>query len=128
MSNSIPRLLKQVFTFRWKPDRDLAALVVSWLLVVGTLYAANVIVGPDAGGGLPYFFLYAVLGAMLFGIGVPLFWMVVVRGHPLADLGITSRWLGLSIVLQLIFAGLQYLCKVSLSGTNIFLIPLYLKI
>jgi membrane protease YdiL (CAAX protease family) len=117
MSDSITRPLKQAFTFRWKPDRDLAAVAVSWLLVVGTLYTANVIVGPDAGGGLPYFLLYAVLGATLFGVGVPLFWMVVVCRRPLADLGITTHRLGLSIVLQLIFATLLYLgtlAKVSL--------------
>jgi membrane protease YdiL (CAAX protease family) len=109
MIDSITSILRQVFTFRWKPNRDLVAVAISWLLVVGALYAANVAVGPDAGGGLPYFFLYAVLAATIFGIGVPLFWTVVVRRRPLSDLGITTRWLGLSIVLQLVFAGLQYL-------------------
>jgi membrane protease YdiL (CAAX protease family) len=109
MNDSITKLIKQVFTFRWKPNRHLAAVAITWLLVVGTLYTANVIVGPDAGGGLPYFFLYAVLGAALFGIGVPLFWMVVVHRRPLADLGITTRRVGMSIVFQLIFAALLYL-------------------
>jgi membrane protease YdiL (CAAX protease family) len=107
--DSITSILKQVFTFRWKPNRDLAAVAISWLLVVGALYAANVAIGPNAGGGLPYFFLYAVLAATIFGIGVPLFWAVVVRRRPLTDLGITTRWLGLSIVLQLVLAGLQYM-------------------
>jgi membrane protease YdiL (CAAX protease family) len=99
---------KQVFTFRWKPTRDLAVVALSWLLVVGSIYTANVIVGPDMGGGLPYFVLYAVLAATLFGIGIPLYWMVVVRRRPLTDLGLTFRWWGLSIALQLIFASLQF--------------------
>jgi uncharacterized protein len=34
--------------------------------------------------------------------------MVVVQRRPLSDLGFTTRWLGLSLVLQLIFALLQY--------------------
>lgn len=80
-----------------------------WLLVVGALYTANVIVGPDVGGGLPYFLLYAVLAATLFGVGIPLYWTVVVRQRPLADLGLTTRWLGLSMVLQFVFAVLQYI-------------------
>jgi membrane protease YdiL (CAAX protease family) len=58
---------------------------------------------------MAYFALYAVVGATLFGIGLPLYWMVVIQRRPLADLGITTRWLALSLVLQLIFAALQYM-------------------
>ncbi len=108
MINSISMTFKQVFTFRWKPTWDLAVVAGSWLLVVGSIYTANVIVGPDTGGGLVYFVLYAVLAATLFGIGIPLYWMVVVRRRPLADLGLTFRWWGVSIALQLIFASLQF--------------------
>lgn len=108
MISSISMTFKQIFTFRWKLTWDLAVVALSWLLVVGSIYTANVIVGPDIGGGLPYFALYAVLAATLFGIGIPLYWMVVVRRRPLADLGLTFRWWGLSIALQLIFASLQF--------------------
>jgi hypothetical protein len=108
MTSSIGTTVKEILTFRWKPGRDLVVVLISWLLVTGTLYTASVIVGPEAGGGMPYFFLYAVLTATLFGVGVPLYWMVVIRGRPLADLGISTRWLGLSVVLQLVFAVLQY--------------------
>ena len=109
MISSLKNIVKQVLTFRWKPNLDLAVVAISWLLVVGALYTANVIVGPELGGGIPYFLLYALLGAALFGVGIPVYWMVVVRRRPLADLGITTRWLGLSILLQLMFAGLQYM-------------------
>jgi membrane protease YdiL (CAAX protease family) len=109
MITSTKHTAKQIFTFRWKPNLDLAVVAISWLLVVGALYTATVILGPELGGGIPYFLLYAVLGATLFGVGIPLYWMVVVRQRPLADLGITTRWLGLSILLQLAFAGLQYM-------------------
>jgi membrane protease YdiL (CAAX protease family) len=109
MTSSTVTILQRVLTLRWKPNRDLAVVGISWLLVVGALYTANVIVGPDAGGGLPYFLLYAVLAATLFGMGIPLYWTVVIRQRPLADLGVTTRRLGLSIVLQFVFAVLQYM-------------------
>lgn len=101
--------LRTIFTFRWNPGLDLAAVLVSWLLVTGALFTATVIVTPEAGGGLPYFFLYAVLAATLFGVGIPLVWMVVFRKRPVQDLGITTKFLGASIVLQLVFAAFQYL-------------------
>lgn len=101
--------LKQVFAVRWRPGRDLAVVALSWLLVVGSLYTATVIVGPEAWGGMAYFVLYAVVGATLFGVGLPLYWMVIIQHRPLADLGFTKRWLGLSLLLQLVFAALQYI-------------------
>jgi membrane protease YdiL (CAAX protease family) len=79
--------------------------------VTGALYTATVIVGPAAGGGLPYFFLYAILTATLFGVGIPLYWMVVVRKRPIADLGITRRYLGISLVIQCVLSGLLYLTR-----------------
>ena len=108
MNISMKTTVKEILTLRWKPGRDVAAVAISWLLVTGALYTATAIVGPQTGGGLPYFFLYAVLTATLLGVGLPLYWTVVVRGRPVADLGITRRWLGLSILLQLVFAALQY--------------------
>lgn len=96
--------VKILFSFRWQPNKDLAAVALSWLLVVAALYAATEIVGSQIWGGMGYFFLYAIVGATLFGIGIPLYWTVFVRGRPVADLGITTRLLGLSLLLQLIFS------------------------
>ena len=99
---------KQLLSVHWKPNKDLAIVALSWLLVVGSLYIATVMVGSEVWGGMAYFALYAVVGATLFGIGIPLYWMVVIRRRPLVDLGITKQWLGLSLILQFIFAALQY--------------------
>lgn len=101
--------VKQVFTLHWKPGRDLIVLAFSWILVVGSLYTATVIVGSDAWGGIAYFLLYAMVGALLFGVGLPLYWMIIVEKRPLSDLGITTRFLVPSLVLQLVFAGLQFM-------------------
>lgn len=107
--NTVLSSLKQVRLFRWNPNPDLLVVFLSWLFVTGTLYTATVIVTAQAGGGLPYFFLYAILAATFFGVGFPLVWMVVVRKRPVLDLGITTKYLGISIVLQLVFSLLQYL-------------------
>ncbi len=109
------KYLRELFILRWRPGKDLVVVALSCLLVIGSLYTAMVIVTPAAGGGLPYFFIYAGLTATLFGIGIPVGWMVVVRKRPLADLGLHRKWLWRSIVLQLIFAGVEYFG--GLSGT-----------
>ena len=121
MTTITAAIQKQVHLFRWNPNRDLAALVLSWLLVVGALYTATFIVGQEIWGGMAYFVLYGVVGAALFGVGIPLYWMTVVRKRPIAELGLTTRWLVISLVLQLIFAGFQYigtLAKASLPSVE----------
>lgn len=100
--------LGMILAVRWKPNKDLAVVALSWILVVGALYTATVLVGQDVWGGLAYFVLYAVVGAALFGVGIPLYWMVIVRKRPLSDLGITSRLLGVSLIVQLLLAIVQY--------------------
>ena len=118
--------LRHVFSFRWHPNKDLAAVAISWLLVVGALYTATMIVGQTAWGGMAYFVLYAVVGATLFGIGIPLYWMTVVRQRSIVELGLTKHRLGLSLALQLLFAVLLYvvtLAKVQLPPVEV-LLPL----
>lgn len=100
---------RKLFAFRWEPGRDLLVMMASWVFVVGAIYTATVVVGTEAWGGIAYFLLYALLGAGLFGVGLPLYWTVVVRKRPLSDLGISTRWLWISLGLQIVFAGLQYM-------------------
>ncbi len=101
--------LKQVLSIRWKPNKDVGIVALSWLLVVVTLYTATMIVGSAVWGGMAYFLLYAVVGATLFGVGLPLYWTTVIRRRPIAELGITTKWLLPSLIIQLIFAIVQYL-------------------
>lgn len=117
MNANLKNNLLSVVTFRWNPNRDLAAVALSWLLVLAGLYTATMIVGSTVGGGLPYFFLYALLTATVFGIGIPLGWMVIIRKRTLADIGITRRNLGLSLLLQLPFASFELYGL--LSGKNL---------
>ena len=108
MSGNFKEIAKTIFTIRWQPNKDLIAIIASWVLVVAALYTATFFVGSTVAGGMAYFGLYAVLGATLFGIGIPLCWTVAVRKRPVSDLGLTKEHLGLSIVLQLAFAALQF--------------------
>jgi membrane protease YdiL (CAAX protease family) len=101
--------LKQVLSIHWNPGKDLGVVALSWLLVVGSLYTATVIVGSTVWGGMAYFLIYAVVGATFFGVGLPLYWMIIIRRRPIAELGFTTRWLGLSLVLQFVLAGFQYI-------------------
>jgi hypothetical protein len=108
MNTSLKANILNLFEIKWRPSRDLAVVGLSWILVVGALYVATEVVGQEVAGGLIYFFLYAVLGALVFGVGLPLYWMVIVCKRSIAELGISKRMLGVSLVLQMIFAGMQY--------------------
>lgn len=101
--------VRKLFVFQWKPGLDLTAVLISWILVVGALYSATVLVGTEMWGGMGYFLLYALLGAGICGVGFPLYWIVVVRKRPLSDLGISAHWLRISLGLQIVFASLQYI-------------------
>jgi len=118
--------LRTIFTFRWKPSLDTAAVLASCLLVTASLYTAMKIVTPGIGGGMPYFFLYAGLTACLFGVGIPLGWMVIYRKRPISDLGISRKHLGISIGLQLVLSFFQYMATLAKSDLPSFqeLLPL----
>lgn len=94
--------------FRWKPSLDLAVVPFSWVLVVGSIYAATYFIGQELWGGIGYFLFYAFLGAFVFGVGLPLLWMVVIRKRLLADLGITAQHWMRNLILQLAFSILLY--------------------
>lgn len=101
--------IKEIFKFKWNPTNDLMVVLISWILVVGALYTATIIIGTEAAGGMLYFLLYAIVGALLFGIGIPAFWMLVVKKQPISSLGITKKNLVLSLVLQLVFSIFQFM-------------------
>lgn len=106
---SFASAVKQILTIRWRPGRDLIAVAAAWVLVTGSLWTATHVIGSTVAGGMAYFFLYGVLAATVFGLGIPLYWTVVVRRRPISDLGITARLLGVSLILQVIFAALQFI-------------------
>jgi membrane protease YdiL (CAAX protease family) len=123
---AIKNALRTIFTFRWKPNLDVVAVLVSCVLVTASLYTAMKIVTPEVGGGMPYFFLYAGLTACLFGVGIPLGWMVLYRKRPIADLGITRKNLWISLGLQVVLSFFQYMATLAKTDLPSFneLIPL----
>ena len=100
MKTTILSAIKQIFTFRWKPNQDLWIVALSWILVVASLSMATFVIGREVWGGMGYFLMYAVVGATLFGVGLPIYWMLVVRKRTLADLGITLKYWKISLILQ----------------------------
>lgn len=102
MNASLSTVLKQIFTFRWKPNRDLIVLAISWVLVVGSLLMATFVIGQKAWGGMGYFLMYALVGATICGIGIPLYWTVKVKKRPIADLGLTLKHWKLSLIVQVV--------------------------
>jgi uncharacterized protein len=104
MINSKSNILKQISIVRWKPTRDLAVVALSFVLVVGAVYTATNFIGQSVWGGMGYFLVYVVLGALLFGIGIPIYWMVIICKRPLSELGITKKHCGRSFALQLVFS------------------------
>lgn len=98
--------IRQILKFKWNPNIDLVIVALSWVLVVGSLSIATYIITPERGG--LYFVFYGVIGALIFGVALPLFWMVIIRKRPISELGITAKWWIPSIILQVIFATIQY--------------------
>jgi len=115
---------RDIIRFRFRPGVDLVAVGVSWVLVVASLSIATYVVTPA--NGIPYFLVYAVIGAAGFGVAFPTWWMVWHRKRTIADLGVTAKLLGLSIVIQLVLAAFQYsqtLSRAALPATSA-LLPL----
>lgn len=106
--SAIKEMLKQVFTIRWNPNKDLMIVVISLLLVTAGIALATRIIGQNEHGGMAYFIIYAVLSILLCGISLPVYWTVVARQRPLSDLGMSKKWLHRSHFIQLIFALLQF--------------------
>ena len=93
--------------FKFKPEKsDLLAVLISWLLVVGSLCIANYIMTPQRGG--LYFIFYAVIGAFVFGVGTPAYWTMIRKKEGLGKLGITKKNLGISLLLQVVLTVALY--------------------
>jgi hypothetical protein len=94
--------LKELFTFRWQPGKDLAAVIVSGSWSWEGLYTASIIVGQPPAAGCP-------TSSVCRDDRHPV-WSQDPAGldgwHPqaaLSDLGITTRRLGLSLIIQVIW-------------------------
>jgi len=98
---------KDLFVLRFKPNRDLVAVIVTWVLVTGSLWTATNVIGGD--NGIPYFLVYAILTAAVCGVGLPLIWTVFVTKRPVSALGVTTKFLGASLIIQLVLTAAQYM-------------------
>lgn len=86
--------------FRFKPNKTLIVVGITYIAVVSFLSIATYIVTPSH--GMYYFLLYAVACAGIAGIATPFFWTMIIEKKTLASLGITKKNLLLSLLLQLV--------------------------
>jgi hypothetical protein len=84
--------------FRFKPDRSLIVVAISYVAVVGFLSLATYVATPSH--GMYYFLFYAIACAGVAGIATPFLWTKIVEKKPLTSLGITTKRLGLSLLIQ----------------------------
>jgi membrane protease YdiL (CAAX protease family) len=107
--NALRAFFQELFTFRWQPSLDLAAVAVSWILVVAGLYCATFVIGTKPLGGMGYFLIYAVFSALISGYCLPLAWMLFVRKTSPNTVGISSKKIIPFILIQVVLSAVQYI-------------------
>lgn len=85
---------------RWRPNRDTIVALVSYVLVVATLFTAFQIFTTERVAA--NFISFGPLALAGLGVAVPVFYTVLVRRRPLADLGLTKRQLLPALALGLL--------------------------
>jgi membrane protease YdiL (CAAX protease family) len=88
--------------FKWAPNNDLPAVLVSWILVVLSLSYSTFVITGERGG--VYFIFYAILTALVFGVFTPVFWTVFISKRQIKSLGITFKGLIKSLTVQLVLS------------------------
>jgi membrane protease YdiL (CAAX protease family) len=100
--------------FTGERDRlDLAVIGLVYVLVVGLFLIAFEVFTTDRTAGL----FLAFAGGMVVGVVGPLVYTVWIRDRPLASLGIGRQNLGQTLVLGLVFTGVQF--ALTLYGYNL---------
>jgi membrane protease YdiL (CAAX protease family) len=102
---AVPRFRGTLAWFRRRVDgRDLSAVALIYLGVVGLLLLAFKVFTTDK---MLWFFL-AFAAALVLGVGGPVLYQTEIRRGSLADLGISTRRWRSTLVLGLLFAGVQF--------------------
>ena len=104
----ILRLISREFRLLWwRPDRrDLIAIAVLYPAVVGANRLA--FVGFTTDNMLGLFLSYAVVGLLLLGVAGPVAYTVCWRSRPLRSLGVGVHEWRPTVLLGLVFAGVQF--------------------
>lgn len=92
--------------FKFKPTREIFAVLASWLMVVITFYTAfNIITIKHVALN---FITFGIIGITLLGVVAPVVWTTLVKKRSLAQLGIKREKLVLSIIIGIILSLVQY--------------------
>jgi len=92
--------------FKFKPTKELAAVLLNFILIVAMFYLSFQIITIKNVAG--QFITFGVVGILLLGILTPVLYNMLVMKRPLSALGIKKDKLLMSIGLSLVFSAIQY--------------------
>lgn len=91
--------------FKFNFTKELKIILISWLLVVGSLYTAFQVFTTER---VALNFIAFGFGTILiFGIAVPLFYTKIIKGQNIEQVGITEERLGISLILGILLTLIQ---------------------
>jgi membrane protease YdiL (CAAX protease family) len=97
--------------FKFKPTKDLAVVMINYVLIVAVFYLSfQVITIKNVAG---QFITFGVVGILMLGILTPVLYNTLIMKRPLSALGIKREKLLLSIGLCLVFSVIQYFLTLS---------------
>lgn len=92
--------------FRFKPTKEIFAVLASWIMVVSAFYLAfNIITIKHVALN---FITFGIVGITLLGVLAPVIWTAFIKKKPLSRLGIKRDKIAVSIVLGIILSVVQY--------------------
>jgi uncharacterized protein len=109
------KTIREVLTLRWRPGRELLAVLLSYLLVVVALLVAFQVFTIERVAA--NFLTFGPLTLVGLGLALPVGYTLLVRRRPLADLGIHTRWLAPSLLIGLLLGWDTY--RNTLAALNI---------
>jgi uncharacterized protein len=104
------------FGIYWKPNKDTAIALASYILVVATLYLAFQVFTTERVAA--NFITYGIVGLAGFGVALPVLYTVFVRRRLIRDVGITRNLLLPSVLLGVVLGFDTYRNTVATLGMN----------
>ncbi len=106
MAQRLRQLLRGILTVRFQPTEDTVVALISYFLVVGSLFTAFQVFTTQAVAA--NFITYGPITMVALGVGIPALYTTLVRRRPLSDVGITSKHLVPSLVLGILLGAQTY--------------------
>ncbi len=111
MADRLRHLLREILTVRFQPATDTIVALVSYALVVATLFTAfQVFTTREVAAN---FISYGPIMMAGLGVGIPALYTALVRRRALSEIGITTRHLVPSLVLGVLLGAQTYTATIA---------------